>query len=108
MTIISLNSSNDISPFPSESTSLTIYYHTYSLIFLPTPNTSFISSILIEPLLSLSYILNAYCNFSSFRRLLRFTVAVTNSEKSISPLLSTSTNANILSTSFFPTSPKNS
>ena len=59
----------------------------------------------IEPFLSLSYILNADYNFSSESRFDLFTVAVTNSEKSISPDLSTSTNAKILSTSVFPTSP---
>ncbi len=49
--------------------------------------------------------LKADLNFSSESRFERFTVAVTNSEKSISPDLSTSTKAKILSTSDFPTSP---
>lgn len=104
-TIIYLNSSNDTSPSPFSSISFTICVQTSSLILPPTPSTSLISSVDIDPLPSLSYTANAALSFSSCKRLPRLTVAVTNSEKSISPLLSTSTNLNIRSTSVYAKSP---
>ena len=105
--IITLNSSKSISPSPLASTSLMTSAQTSSEIFLPTPRTLLISSVEIDPLSSLSQNLNACFSLSSYNNEFLFTVAMMNSEKSISPLWSVSTRSkSLLASSSATSAPK--
>lgn len=77
--IIVENSSKSISPLPSPSTSLMTSSQTLSSIYYPEHKISFTSSLLIDPLPSLSNNENAAFNFSVDNSFSLFIVATTHS-----------------------------
>jgi len=78
--IIVENSPKSISPFPSPSTSLTIFSHTFLSILYSEQSIFLISSALIDPLPSLSNKLKAYSNYSVANNFYLSIVATTHSE----------------------------